>query len=66
MKKTLRIRMEADIEIENKPDKFLDFSVDVVEALRPVVKRLIEGVVESKTDSPIKISVDWTCGTPES
>ena len=66
MKKTLRIRMEADIEIEDKPDSLLEFTTEVIQNLRSDVKDLIEKAAEDNTDSPIKVSVNWTGGMTQS
>ncbi len=66
MKKTVRIRMEADIEIENMLDSLLRFTTDTIQKLRADVKGLIEKAAKDNTDSPIKVSVNWTGGVPKS
>ena len=66
MKKTLRIRMEADIEIEDKPDSLLEFTTEVIQNLRSDVKDLIEKAAEDNTDSPIKCVSVKTGGMTQS
>ena len=64
--KKIRIHMEVDIEIEDKPDSLLGFTIDTIQNLRADVKGLIEKAAKHNTDSPIKVSVNWTGGTPKS